>query len=130
MGLYGNMLTHFTGQFRDFTYFNMVPGINSGYTIDQNVPVVTLRGVLQNSESRVMDGNGNLVRSNDEYVWTTTELEVGRFVKFGDTTFRIIPSNEWIFEGGFFRYMVNRLVGDNGTPSTGDFTTGLGGTPL
>ena len=129
-GLYGSMLTYFSGQLRPFTYFNMTSKLNSGYTIDPNVPVQTFRGVLQNSTSDVFDSNGNLAINNNEFLWARADLQVGYFVKFGTDTFRIIPSNDWTFEGGFTRYTVSRLIGDNGTPDTNNYTAGLGGVPL
>jgi hypothetical protein len=130
MGLYGNMLSYHPGQFREFTYFDMTPGTNSGYTINPNVPVSTIRGVLQNSTSKVADSNGNLVDINDERLWTNTILIRGYFVQFQDITYRIVDGNDWPFEGGFYLYTLERVVGDNGTPDTGTYTTGLGGTPL
>ena len=130
MGLYGNMLSFFAGQLRTFTYFNQIAVINSGYVIDPNFTPQTLRGILQNSSSDIRDSNGNLVTTNDEYLWTTSVLQIGYFVTFDDTTYRIIPSNEWTFEGSFTKYTINRVVGDNGTPNTGNFTLGIGGTPV
>lgn len=130
MGIFGNMLSYHTGQLRTFTYFNMVSKLNSGYTMDLNVPVLTLRGVLQNALSKIADSNGNLVDVNDEKLWTTTVLNRGYFVKFGDITYRIVDGNDWPFEGGFLFYTLERLVGDNGTPDTNTYTAGLGGTVL
>ena len=130
MGLYGNMLTYHSGQLRDFTYFNMVPKVNSGYTIDPNVPVLNLRGILQTSRSEIADSNGNLVMKVNEFLWTESVLQIGYFVTFDTVTYRIIPSNDWTFEGGFQWQSLERVVGDNGTPNAGDFTIGLGGTPL
>ena len=130
MGLYGSMLTYFAGQLRDFTYYNQYPKINSGYTIDPLVPIGKYRGVLQNSTSDIEDGNGHLVQRMDEFLWTSADLQVGFFVIFLDVVYRIIPSNDWLFEGGFTRYTIKRGVGDNGTPDTNNYTLGLGGTPV
>lgn len=133
MGIFGNMLTYQTGQFRDFTYFNMVPKHNSGYIFDPNVQVKNLRGVLQNSASRIADSNGNLVDINDERLWCETQLQRGFFINFAnykEVTYRIVDGNDWPFEGGFFMYTLERVVGDNGTPDDGVYTTGIGGTPV
>ncbi len=130
MGLYGNMLSYHAGQLRSFTYFDMTPNVNSGYTINPNVPVVTLRGVLQNAMSKVADSNGNLVDINDERLWTTSLLDRGKFVQFGTVTYRLVDGNDWPFEGGFYMYTLERVVGDNGTPDTNNYTLSLGGTVL
>ena len=130
MGLYGSMLTYFAGQFRDFTYFNQNPKINSGYTFDPLVPIGKYRGVLQNSTSDIEDSNGHLTNRIDEFLWTEANLQVGFFVIFLETTYRIVPSNDWKNEGGFTRYTIKREVGDNGTPDTNNYTLGLGGTPV
>ena len=93
-------------------------------------PQVAAASADDNDERIVKDSNGNLVTTNDEYLWTTSVLQIGYFVTFDDTTYRIIPSNEWTFEGSFTKYTINRVVGDNGTPNTGNFTLGIGGTPV
>lgn len=133
MGIFGNMLMYQTGQFRDFTYFNMNPNVNSGYTIDTSFPAQKLRGVLQNSVSKVAESNGNLVDINDERLWCEKQLLRGLFINFDEykeVTYRIVDGNDWPFEGGFFMYTLERVVGDNGTPDTSVYTAGIGGTPV
>lgn len=127
MGVYSpDMLLHFPEQFRQYTYFNMDPGINSGYTVSSTP--VTYWGVLQNNTTMVKDSNGNIVTSGNEFLWTSESLTMGWFVQFGDITYRIIPSNDWVSEGGFTQYSLQRVIGDNGAPSTQAWA--MGGTPV
>lgn len=131
MGVYSpNILLHFPEQFRQFTYFNMTPKINSGYIIDNNFLPQKLWGILQNSLNEIKESNGNLVKQINEFLWTDSALDIGKYVQFDAIIYRIIPSNDWINEGGFTRYTIDRMVGDNGTPDLTDWTKGLGGVPI
>lgn len=125
MGVYSpNMLVHWPEQFRQFTYFNMIPKINSGYSIDPATPPKTIWGVLQNNTTMVKESNGNLVSQSQELLWTDEVLTMGYFVQFGEVIFRIVPANDWENEGGFSWYNLERLVGDNGTPIDQTFENG------
>lgn len=130
MGVYSpGMLLHFPEQFRDFTYFDMIPNINSGYTLNGGPPAI-YSGVLQNDVSQVMDSNGHLVDSTHENLWTDSVLQKGHYVLFEGVTYRIVFANDWSNEGGFYNYSLQRLVGDNGTPNTTNWTTGIGATQV
>jgi hypothetical protein len=124
MAVYGEMLLHFPEQFREFTYFDMIPLENAGYTVDPNFTPRTLIGILQNSTTMVKEGNGNIVTQANEFLWTANLLDMGKFVQFGATIFRIIPANDWVTEGGFTQYTIQRLVGDNGSPITQTWENG------
>jgi hypothetical protein len=120
------MLLHFPEQFRPFTYFNMTAKVNSGYDISSNP--VTYWGVLQNSTTMVKDSNGNLATAGNEFLWTDQALTMGWFVQFGDIVYRIIPSGDWITEGGFTQYSLQKIIGDNGSLATQAWA--MGGTPV
>lgn len=127
MGVYSpNMAAHFAEQFRKFTYFNMAAKTNSGYTISSNP--VQFWGVLQNNTSLVKESNGNTVQETHENLWTSEKLTIGWYVQFEETIFRIIPSNDWSNEGGFFNYTLERQPGDNGTPDSQSWA--FGGVPI
>jgi hypothetical protein len=126
MGVYSpNMLAHFPEQFRMFTYFNMDPKINSGYTV--STPA-SYWGILQNDTSFVKDGNGNLVEVNHENLWTDQKLIRGFFIEFDAVNYRIVDGSDWPHEGGFYHYTLDRQVGDNGTPDPQVWS--FGGTPV
>jgi hypothetical protein len=126
-GVYGSMLLSFPEQKRAFKYFDMDPQINSGYIPDPIQP--TILGILQNDVSMVKDSNGNLVQIDHMFLWTEAKLDLGKFVSFDNTVYRITPGNNWSFEGSFYRYGISRLVGDNGT-STDTTVFNYGGTPV
>ena len=115
MGVYSpDMLLHFPEQLRPFLYFNATADINSSYT-----PVgspVTVWGIIQNAASSIKENHDNLSTSDHMNVWIDTKLNIGWFLSFQSTMYRIIPGNEWNFEGGFYSYTIERVMGDNGTP--------------
>ena len=128
MGVYGEMMLFWPEQFREMQYFDMMPGINSGFAVD--TPAVTIYGVIQNAASTIKESNGNLISSDHMTLWTETKLERGKFILFDSITFRIVNGNDWPTEGGFYMYTIERVVGDNGTPSTLNVATIIGGTPI
>lgn len=115
MGVYSpDMLLHFPEQLRPFQYFNMEPGMNSGYTLDGSP--VTVWGVIQNAASMIKESHDNLISSDHMNVWIDTKLTRGWFLSFENIIFRIVNGNDWPFEGGYYMYTIERLVGNNGTP--------------
>ena len=117
MGVYSpSMILHFPEQIRDFQYFNATPSVNSGYT-----PIgtpVTVHGVIQNDVTAIRESNGTIVNIDHMNVWIDSQLNRGWFLLFQETMFRIVNGNDWPFEGGYYLYTIERVVGDNGTPST------------
>ena len=128
MGVYGDMLLFWPEQLREMQYFNMLPKINSGFTVDSSS--VKIWGVIQNAASAIKESNGNLISSDHMNLWTETKLTRGWFILFDSTTFRIVNGNDWPNEGGFYMYTIERVVGDNGTTNATDWTLGVGGTPV
>lgn len=128
MGVYGDMLLFWPEQLREMQYFNMLPNINSGFTIDSSA--VTIWGVIQNAASAIKESNGNLISSDHMNLWTESKLTRGWFILFDSTTYRIVNGNDWPSEGGFYMYTIERAVGDNGSSNSTDWTVGVGGTPV
>lgn len=126
-GVYGDMLLFFPEQFRDLTVFEMEPGINGGWTKTANSDQ-RITGVFQNtSGNRIKDGNGNLVNSGGLELWTATQNLAGKFTNHEGQVYRINVNTNWNFEGGFQKYSLEKVVGNNGTESDNTtWNTGAG----
>jgi hypothetical protein len=133
MGIYGNGLRDFPEQYRTVEYFNMTPNMSGGYDPvldDDEEPVepTDIEGVLQNTGKKgVKDSNGNIAYVSSMEFWSEDELELGWFIKFNDVTFRLIPANDWSIEDGFYRYGLEKLIGDDGSLTNDvEFNNGMG----
>ena len=126
-GVYGDMLLYFPEQFRDLTVFEMEPGINGGWTRTANSDQ-RITGVFQNtSGNRIKDGNGNMVNSGGLELWAATKKLAGKFTMYEDQVYRINVNANWNFEGGFQKYSLEKVVGNNGTESDNTtWNTGAG----
>lgn len=126
-GVYGDMLLYFPEQFRDLTVFEMEPGINGGWTKTANSDQ-RITGVFQNtSGNRIKDGNGNQVNSGGLELWTATQNLAGKFTNHEGQVYRINVNTNWNFEGGFQKYSLEKVVGNNGTESDNTtWNTGAG----
>lgn len=126
-GVYGDMLLFFPEQFRDLTVFEMEPGINGGWTKTANSDQ-RITGVFQNtSGNRIKDGNGNLVYSGGLELWTAEQNLAGKFTMYEGQVYRINVNANWNHEGGFQKYSLEKVVGNNGTESDNTtWNTGAG----
>lgn len=125
-GIYGEFLLAFPEQFRTVTVYSMDPKINGGWTVVPDSSV-TIRGIYQHTSGRrIKDSNGNLVESSGLELWTETAGLNGKFTTIENTVFRITSDNQWTNEGGFCKYSLEKVVGNNGTESD-DTTWNLGG---
>lgn len=116
-GIYGNMLLAWTEQQRQLEAYAMTPKVNGGWNIVEGSEI-PLIGVFQNTRgSAVKDSNGNLVKTDGRELWTKTENLDGMFINWEGTVYRINSSNNWGFEGGFFRYGLEKVVGNDATES-------------
>lgn len=110
--VYGDMLSFFPELFRMFDYFKMTPSPVASYTSREDLGKV--RGVFQYMKK------GELHREEESLsdvsvptIWTRKKLSVGDyFISFDDETFRIINSASWLFEGGFYCYVLETVVGN------------------
>ena len=132
-GIYGDMLLAWPEQNRKIEVYDMKPKQNGGWekVVDQQGKLITqtIIGVFQNTRGGgVKDNNGNLVETEGRELWTQTGGLNGKFTTWKGEVFRLmVPDGaDWSFEGGFYRYGVEKVVGNNGTESD-NATWNLGG---
>ena len=111
-GIYGDVLSFFSEQFRRWEYFSMSPLPTGSYT--KRELLGTIYGVFQFVKK------GDLTRENDTEadvnvptIWTRTKLKVGNFVQFKDELYRITSDYPWMFEGGFYCYSLETFIGSS-----------------
>jgi len=116
-GIYGDTLLAFPEQLRTITVFKMKALINGGW---ENIAGSEKKviGIYQHSRGeQLRDSNGNLVESSGLEFWSK-ESELNEFfTKIEEIVYRFNSSNNWSFEGGFYRYSMEKVVGNNGTES-------------
>lgn len=129
MSVYGDMLLFFPEQRRSLTVYAMEPKINGGWNkvlgSEQSIT-----GIFQNTAGdQTRDQNGNLVHTKGMELWTETSGLADKFTEIHGSVYRLTADNDWEHEGGFFRYTLNKVVGNNGTESD-NATWNLGGNSL
>lgn len=118
-GIYGDMLLAWPEQQRSITVYDMTAKVNGGWDVVDGSQQ-TIIGVFQNTRGGGdKDSNGNLVRTEGRELWTRTGNLDGKFLTWDGVVFRLSApdTNDWSFEGGFYRYGVQKVVGNNGTES-------------
>ena len=133
-GVYGDMLLAWPEQQRKIDVYDMTAKINGGWEVVKDpqtgeVIKTTILGVFQNTRGGgLKDSNGNLVTTEGRELWTRTGHLEGKFLTRDGKVFRLAApdNNDWSFEGGFYRYGVEKVVGNNGTESD-NATWNLGG---
>lgn len=124
-GIYGAQLLSFPEQFRNFPYFDMKALQGGGY--GPRLEASTVRGVFQcTGGRRVKTQNGMKVLGRQTRLWTTQELQTGRFIEAEHDVYTVgMPDNEWQLEGGFTVYDLEKVVGDDGRDTVDpDFNMG------
>lgn len=126
-GVYGDMLLAWPEQQRTVTVFEMSPLVNGGWSKDETSET-TIIGIYQNTRGKTLkDSNGNLTETNGFELWTQTAGLDGKFLTHTDgEVYRLNASNDWSFEGGFYRYSLEKVVGNNATESD-NATWNIGG---
>ncbi len=116
-GIYGNMLLAWPEQQRKITVYDMIAKVNGGWDkVDGSEQIIIC--VFQNTRGGgIKDSNGNLVDTEGRELWTQTGNLAGKFLNFENEVYRLTDVNNWSFEGGFHRYGVEKVVGNNGTES-------------
>lgn len=117
-GIYGDMLIAFPEQLQTLTVYAMTPKVNGGWDI---VPESskTVYGICQNTTANsIKENQGNLVNSGGLELWTDTGDLDGFFMSYSGSVYRVSGNNNWNAEGGFYRYTLEKLVGNNGTESS------------
>lgn len=120
-GVYGNMLLHFGEQRSEVTYFFMPPLHNNGYGPREDV--TTIRAILQNSWSKTKDNNGNIVRMKEEHMFYEGKLEDGWFIEYQGIVYRLTGDSDWPRTGGFYHYLLSKLVGTPGETTEPEWKT-------
>lgn len=116
-GIYGDMLIHFVEQFETLSAYKMTPKQGAGWDTVAN-STMTFKGIIQNTGgSRIKDGNGNLVKTDGMEVWTEKAGLIGYFMTYGNIVYRLTGDNDWSRQGGFWRYGLEKVVGNNGSES-------------
>ena len=116
-GIYGDMLIAFPEQLRMFTVFAMIPKINGGWEVVEKSKH-SIQGVLQHTSGKALkESGGNLATSSGYELWTSAENILGLFTRIKSDVYRIKAVNEWSHEGGFFKYTLEKVIGDDGVKS-------------
>lgn len=116
-GIYGDTLLAWPEQQRTVTVFNMTARINGGWENVEGSERAII-GIFQNTCGKeIKDANGNLVRTGGLELWTAEKELDGLFINQEGTVYRVKASNDWSFEGGFIKYRLEKVVGNNGTES-------------
>lgn len=124
-GIYGDMLLAWPEQHTEITVYEMQPKINGGWEEPENAKVV--RGIYQHTGGKnLKENNGNLAQSSAVEFWTTEGGLNGFFTIIENNVYRLAGDNQWKTEGGFYRYSLQKVIGNDGTES--DDTTWNTGT--
>ena len=116
-GVYGDMLLFFPEQRRSVTVYQMEPKINGGWTVTANSNL-TISCIFQNTAGgQLKDSNGNQAKGYGQELWTETAGLEGYFTTISSIVYRLKAVNNWSHEGGFNRYSLEKVVGNNGTES-------------
>ena len=125
-GIYGNMLLAWPEQMESLAAYQMTPRQGGGCdAVDGSN--ITFRGVVQNTTGqRLNDAGGNLVQSSGMELWTETGGLAGYFMQYEGATYRIgMHDNDWRKQGGFQRYALEKVIGNNGSePDNTAWNTG------
>lgn len=125
-GCYGDFLLAFPEQFTSITVFDMAPKINGGWVIDED-SYVTVKGLYQHIGGQSLrENNGNLEQGSKVEFWSETPGLNNKFTTIDGKIFRLKNDWDWIREGGFTHYGLERVDGNDGTESV-DTSWNLGG---
>lgn len=113
MAIYGDLLSFFPEQFRMVSYFCMKPLSVASYTEREDLGKV--RGIFQYmKKGELKRENDTLGDTNIPTFWTKQKLKVGNyFLQKDDELYRIVNSADWLFEGGFYCYVLETFVGNS-----------------
>jgi hypothetical protein len=125
MGVYGDMLLAFTEQNRTVTVFDMTADINGGYTVVDGSEREII-GIYQHTAGgQIKDANDNLIKSDGLELWTKESGLEGKFLQYPDSLYyRLTACNNWDFEGGFYRYTLQKVVGNATKPDDASWNIG------
>lgn len=118
MSIYGNMLLAFPEQKTTTIVYDMTPLINGGWQKVNNSDLQIVCIYQHTGGKKLQDSNGNLVEYSGLELWTDTTGLNGKFTQIENTVYRLNSDNDWHKEGGFVRYGLEKVVGNNGTEPT------------
>ena len=133
-GIYGDMLLAWPEQNESLEVYDQEAKINGGWDpvtdpLTGEIIKTKVVGVFQNTRGGgIKERNGNLIDAEGCEFWTHTGNLVGKFFIRNSKVYRLsVPDDsDWHKEGGFYRYGVEKVVGNNGTESD-NATWNLGG---
>ena len=113
MAIYGDLLSFFPEQFRMVSYFYMKPLSVASYTEREDLGKV--RGIFQYmKKGELKRENDTLEDTNIPTFWTRQKLKIGNyFLQKDNELYRIVNSDDWLFEGGFHCYVLETFVGNS-----------------
>lgn len=116
-GIYGDMLIAFPEQLRTFGVFAMIPKVNGGWEVVEKSKH-SIKGVLQHTSGKALkESGGNLATSSGYELWTSAENILGLFTRIKSNVYRIKAVSEWSHEGVFFKYTLEKVIGNDGFKS-------------
>lgn len=117
-GIYGDMLLPFQEQMESLSVYRMTPRQGAGWDTVEGSEIF-FQGIIQNTGgSRIKDGNGNLVKTDGMELWTRVSGLAGYFLQYEGIIYRLgMGDNDWRRQGGFLRYTLEKVVGNNGSES-------------
>ena len=124
-GIYGDSLLAFPEQYITLTVYSMTAEVNGGWTRDEDSEQ-TIQGIYQHTGGKKLtESNGNLARTSSVEFWTATTGLNGMFTTIDSDVFRLSSDNDWHTEGGFVRYGLEKVIGNDGAESD-DTTWNIG----
>lgn len=123
---YGDILVHFPELVIRLPYYNQVARIGAGYEPVGDTELISC--VRQTGLGRRISGTTRadfnaispVLKINDNIqIWTFEKrLLVGYFMTYQDEIYRIVKEQDWTLEAGFYAYILEKLVGNDGTTET------------
>lgn len=125
-GIYGDMLLAFPEQMESVSVYQMTPRQGGGWT-SVTGSTITVKGIIQNTTGDALkDASGNLVKTGGLEFWTAKADLDGYFMTYSGIVYRLTRSNDWMKQGGFARYSMEKVIGNHGSGSD-NTTWNLGG---
>jgi len=112
-GIYGSELPSFPEQHQEFKWWKASAQFNDGWTLTTN-PVL-LYGIFHNYKSGIANSNNMTISYSHYFLWCSEEMDDGDFIQWQGVTYRILHDNNWTTQNGYTQYLINKVVGSNGT---------------
>lgn len=126
MSVYGDMLPFFSELQVEVNYYEQTPSIGAGY--NQATPMTKITIIYQNTaEGSSISGPlgrlakranwSNMAITEEKRVWTEALLNEGGFIfdEMKNRTYRVMKHLDWMDEGSFKTYLIEKVVGNKGS---------------